>query len=188
MAASYRYPYGNEDQAAPTVLTAEYLARDLGGGNPAPVIGFIVVQNAVALLFTAVVCLALMGDPLWRNILLGIFWGASLFVTGLCIRLCRKDSPTEKALRAGEYRIATLKLVRLTQEAVRHFGRGHGGPHVYRDVYYFEGIEKPYTHIAKPGRVLLRAAEGDKFHVVFLDSRPGVPIAIYPADGYRLPE
>ena len=187
MATSYHYPYDDVDRTAPTVLTGEFLARDLGGGHFAPAIGLIVVQNAMALLFTAIVCLALMSKPLWRNILLGVFWSADLPVTVLCIRLCRKDSPTEKALRAGEYRIATLRLERLTQEAVHRFGRGYGGPHVYRDVYHFEGIEKPYTKIAKPGRVQLRAAEGDKFYVVFLDSRPGVPILIYPADGYRLP-
>jgi hypothetical protein len=35
---------------------------------------------------------------------------------------------------------------------------------------------------------MLRAAEGDKFHVVFLDSRPGVPLRIYPADSDRLPQ
>jgi hypothetical protein len=35
---------------------------------------------------------------------------------------------------------------------------------------------------------MLRAAEGDKFHVALLDSRPGVPLRIYPADSYRLPQ
>jgi hypothetical protein len=35
---------------------------------------------------------------------------------------------------------------------------------------------------------MLRAAEGDNFHVVFLDSRSGVPFRIYPADSYRLPQ
>jgi hypothetical protein len=34
---------------------------------------------------------------------------------------------------------------------------------------------------------MLGAAEGDKFHVVFLDSRPGIPLRIYPADSDRLP-
>jgi hypothetical protein len=35
---------------------------------------------------------------------------------------------------------------------------------------------------------MLRAAEGDKFHVGFLDSRSGVPLRIYPADSDPLPQ
>ena len=53
MATSYHYPYDDVDRTAPTVLTGEFLARDLGGGHFAPAIGLIVVQNAIALLFTA---------------------------------------------------------------------------------------------------------------------------------------
>ncbi len=34
----------------------------------------------------------------------------------------------------------------------------------------------------------MNIAEGDKFHVVFPDSRPGVPFRIYPADRFDLPK
>ena len=33
MATSYHYPYDDVDRTAPTVLTGEFLARDLGGGH-----------------------------------------------------------------------------------------------------------------------------------------------------------
>lgn len=120
-----------------------------------------------------------------RYFFVGLFWVLDLLITIIVLPLCRKDHSLYDSILAGEYRIATLTLESLTQEEVK--SHGHGGlSHVYRDVYHFEGIAEPYTRIADPGRFMLRAAEGDKFHVVFLNTRPDVPFRIYPADSYRL--
>lgn len=183
--ANYDYPYDGIGKDAVPVLNAAFLAKEVGKHHPAPYIGFLIGQNVACIGFTVIMSIA-DGYDVLRYLLMGLFWALDILITILILPLCKKGNALYDSILEGEYRIVTLTLESLTQEEVKNYGRGSS--HVYRDVYHFEGISEPYKQIAKPGRVMLRAAEGDKFHVVFLNTSPNVPYRIYPADSYRLPQ
>ena len=177
----------DEDKRKP-VLTADFIARDMESEDitsHAPkgclTAGLIALVVGFNVIFTFIALLAMEDYPIVRNILLVLFWGFGAFILGLHIWLNSGPSAADSICR-GKYHIVTLPLKSLTREEVE----GHGSSDVYRDVYWFDELA-PYKEISTPGR-MLRAAEGDVYHIVVWNSRPGYPVRIYPADSYDLPE
>lgn len=168
-------------------LTRELIENDLRQESKGSSVMFVLA--VVALLLGAVVAtgfirlIAPLGfgvreDALGLDIAVAVVW---VIAVTFVIRIVAAMRRARKSTEGIEFHVTKRRLDTIARE--EHQGTHYYGGHshaVYRDVFYFEGMDKYFPNSTE----MALADEGDEYYVVTRGKATKTPIRIYRADAY----
>ncbi len=178
----YRY-----DETSKHHLTRELIQHDLKQDSKGTSVMSVFV--IVALLLGAVVATGFVyliapmafrvrEDSLGLHIASAVIWIMAVAPAILFTAALRR---ARKSLKNTDFHVAKRRLDTIAREEYQDTYRSGGRTHaVYRDVFYFEGMDKYFPSRAE----MALADEGDLYYVVTRGEGSTHPIRIYRADAY----